>query len=572
MTDEPPLLDPIAMEVLSNRLLSITEEMGTRLIRASFSPNIKERKDCSVALFDARGRLLAQAAHIPMHLGSLAGGVQTIIAGYGIDAIRPGDVFLCNDAYLAGGTHAPDITVITPIFCDGRCRFFAVNIGHHSDLGGTNPGTLSPTARTVFEEGLRIPLVRIVREGRLDTEMLSIVAHNSREPEDRAADLRVQIAANDKGAQSMIGMVAQLGLEAVESSIEDLLAYTARRIRNRITALGDGSANHTCYLDDDGFGGDPVAIKATATVAGDTLTIDFTGSGPECRGSYNMPESAMRASVYCAVKTMLDPELLPNEGMFGAIRIILPEGTITSPRFPAAIGMRANTAQRVCGAVIGALAAFVPREKVMAASNDAMPAMIFSGRSRRRAGTYVYVETIGGGGGARAGRDGADGIHVHITNTSNLPAEALENEYPLLVDEYALVPDSGGFGERRGGLGIARQIRALDDNTFCYASSEGTKVPADGVFGGGRGRVSRIIRDRATGTEKEIPANHPGFILSAGQSIRLETPGGGGFGPPDRRSPEAIANDLRAGKISRAAVLEGYGEPSLAAADAQSRN
>ncbi len=562
------LFDPIAMEVFSNRLLSITEDMGHRLIRASFSPNIKERKDCSVAMFDRHGRLIAQAAHIPMHLGSLSGGVEAVLRTQGLENVRDGDVFICNDAYMAGGTHAPDITIVTPVFWDGACRFFAANIGHHSDVGGAYPGSVSPTARTVFEEGIRIPLVRIVRQGELDIGMLTLIAQNSREPEDRIADLEVQIAANDKGSQLMIELVRQIGLASVEQSIEDVLTYTSRRIRNRIAALEDGSGSHICYLDDDGFGGDPVAIKATLTVEGDHLTVDFEGSGPQCRGSYNMPESALRASVYYSVKTMLDPDLMANEGMFGAITIKASPGTITNPIFPAAVGMRANTAQRVSGAIIGAFAHFLPREKVMAAGNDAMPAMVFSGQSRRRPGAYVYIETIGGGAGARAGRDGADGIHVHITNSSNLPVEALENEYPLVVEEYGLVADSGGDGEWRGGLGIARQIRALDNDTFCYASSEGGAVPADGVFGGGEGAVSHIIRNKGSEAETRIPANQPRLMLAAGESIRIETPGGGGYGPPAQRSADAIAADLRAGKITRGAALRAYGVDKLAEAEA----
>jgi len=557
-----PLADPIAMEVFSNRLLSITEDMGNRLIRASFSPNIKERKDCSVAMFDRRGRLISQASHIPMHLGSLSGGVEAVLRQVGLDGIGEGDVFLCNDAYLAGGTHAPDITVVTPIFHEGACRFFAANIGHHSDVGGTNPGSVSPTARTVFEEGLRIPLVRIVRGGRLDEEMMSLIVHNSREPGDRVADLKVQIATNEHGARLMRDLVRQTGLDAVEQSIDDILAYTARRLRRRIAALGDGRGSHVCHLDDDGFGGDPVAIRATLVVEGEHLCVDFSGSGPQCRGSYNMPESAMRATVYYAVKAMLDPDLMANEGMFEAISLILPEGTIVNPRFPAAVGMRSNTAQRVAGAVIGAFAHFLPPERVIAASNDAMPAMVFSGRSRRRAGTYVYVETIGGGGGARLGQDGAEATHVHITNTSNLPIEALENEYPLMVDEYALVPDSGGPGQWRGGLGIARQIRALDDDTFCYASSEGGTVPAAGVFGGGSGACSRIVLDHGSERERTIPANQPRLTLAAGDSVRIETPGGGGFGPVASRSPEAVAADLRAGKVTPQAAARPY--PSFA--------
>ncbi len=564
---EERLFDPIAMEVFSNRLLSITEDMGNRLIRASFSPNIKERKDCSVAMFDVKGRLIAQAAHIPMHLGSLSGGVETVLGKYGLDKIREGDVFICNDSYLAGGTHAPDITIVTPIFWKGACRFFAANIGHHSDVGGTYPGSVSPTARTVFEEGIRIPLIRIVREGELDEGLLTLLAENSREPADRVADLKVQIAANERGADLMLEMVRQFGLESVEQSIEDILNYTARRLRNRIAELKDGQGSHTAYLDDDGFGGDPVAIQANLTVLGDQLTVDFDGSGPQCRGSYNMPESAMRASVYYSVKTMLDPELMANEGMFDAILFRAPEGTITNPTFPSAVGMRSNTAQRVCASIIGAFAHFLPEERVMAASNDAMPAMVFSGPSRRRAGTYVYVETIGGGAGGRAVADGADGTHVHITNSSNLPAEALENEYPLVVDEYGLVPDSGGAGKWRGGMGIVRQISALDDGTFCYASSEGTIVPADGVFGGEKGAVARIIRDRGTPEEHAIPANQPRLILARGQSVRIETPGGGGFGSPALRSVQAIAADLLAGKTTLDETRRLYGDTKTAEAE-----
>lgn len=563
----PAMFDPIAMEVFSNRLLSITEEMGNTLVRASFSPNIKERKDCSVALFDHRGRLISQAAHIPMHLGSLAGGVETLLARYRIEDIREGDAFMCNDAYLAGGTHAPDITIVTPICHDGVVRFFASNIAHHSDVGGSTPGSVSPTARTVFDEGLRIPLVRLMRDGALDTEMLSMVSANSREPADREADLKVQLSANDRGKRLMLDMIRQMGLPAVQQAVEDILAYTERRLRSRIQALGDGTGRYTTYLDDDGFGGDPVPIAATVRVSGDRLTVDFTGSGPQARGGYNMPESALRASVYYAVKTMLDPELMANAGMFAAIDILSPPGTITSPSFPAAIGMRSCTAQPVSGAVIGAFAELLPDNRVLAPSNDAMPALVVSGASRRRAGTYVYVETIGGGSGARHDADGMDGVHVHITNSSNLPTEALENEYPLLVEEYALVPDSGGAGEHRGGLGIARQIMALDDDTFCYASTERTRIPARGFRGGGEGGLARIIRNKGSADECEIPANTPGAPIASGRSIRLETPGGGGFGVPSARTAEALARDIRAGKVSRSAALRDYGEVKLKAAE-----
>jgi N-methylhydantoinase B len=565
---EPHAFDPIAMEVFSNRLLSITEEMGSLQVRASFSPNIKERKDCSVALFDARGRLIAQAAHIPMHLGSLAGGVEATLREYGLADIADGDAFMCNDPYLAGGTHAPDITVVTPIFCDGAVRFFAANIGHHSDVGGSVPGSVSPNARTVFEEGLRIPLVRAMRGGEPAREILAMVASNSREPEDRIVDLKVQIAVNERGRRLVLELVRQMGLQAVERSVQDVLAYTERRMKRRIASIGGGRGAFTTYMDDDGLGGDPVPITATVFVEGDRLVIDFEGSGPQSRGGYNMPESAMRACVAYCTKAMLDPDIVANQGLFAAIELRAPEGTITRPRFPAAVGMRASTAQRVSGAVIGAFATLLSAERAMASSNDAMPALVMSGQSRRRAGTYVYIETIGGGAGAHHGLDGADGTHVHITNSSNLPAEALENEYPLLVEAYALVPDSGGAGRWRGGLGIVRQIRALDDDTFCYASTEGTVIAAAGLHGGGPGGFGRIIADRGTPDERAVPPNRPGAPIRAGQSMRLETPGGGGFGPPGERDPDAIARDLIGGKVTRDAVRRGYGEDLLARADA----
>jgi len=559
--------DPISMEVFSNRLLTITEEMGITLVRASFSPNIKERQDCSVALFDYRGRLVSQASHIPMHLGALAGGVKTILQNCALESIAEGDVFMCNDAYLAGGTHSPDITLVTPIFCDGNLRFFATNLGHHSDVGGSTPGSVSPTARTIFDEGLRIPLVKLVREGTLDEDILSFVTSNSREPDDRRFDLMVQIAANDRGKRLVLELVNNYGSDSVDKSIDDVLSYTERRLRKQIAAIGDGTGRYTTYLDDDGLGGDPVPITATITITGEEMTVDFAGTGPQARGGYNMPEAALNATVYYVIKTMLDPELMPNEGMFSALTIKAPKGSLANPDFPGAIGMRSCTAQPFAGAIIGAFTDLLPSERLMAAGNDAMPALVVSGKSRRRDGTYVYVETIGGGAGAMSDQDGADGTHVHITNSSNLPAEALENEYPLLVEEYCLIPDSGGAGQFRGGLGIAREVRALDDDTFFYASSEKTVIAPQGILGGGDGKHAAIIKNHNMPSELRLPANQPGQALNKGDSMRLETPGGGGFGDPTRRTALAIADDIRSGKVSRDSVVTYYGREKLAEAE-----
>ncbi|NMK48279.1 hydantoinase B/oxoprolinase family protein [Achromobacter sp. Bel] len=560
---ESDAFDPIEMEVFSNRLLSITEEMGNTLIRSSFSSNIKERKDCSVALFDAAGRLVAQAAHVPVHLGSLSGGIDAVLRRYGAAGIRPGDAFLCNDAYLAGGTHAPDITVVSPIFYDGVLRFFSANIGHHTDVGGAVPGSTSHHLKTVWEEGIRLPAMRIVRQGELDLDLLEMIAHNTREPDNRMHDIRAQIATNDKGARLMLELLRQSGLDTVLSAIDGILRYTERRLRNRIAQLPSGSVSFTERMDDDGMGGEPVVIQANVQARDGQLHVDFTGTGKQARGAFNLPASALNASVYFAVKAMLDPELMPNNGLFQPITISAPEGTITNPVFPAAVGARVTTAQRVAGTVIGALGQLLPPGRGMASSNDVMPSMLFSGPLRDGKGTFVYLETLGGGAGGRARGDGMDGIQVNVTNTSNLPAEALEIEYPLLVDEYALVNDTGGAGKYRGGMGIARQIRSLHDQLACTIRCDAALFGAAGLDGGLTGGTSRLIQNPGRPDEQRLPSKISGHPLPAGVSVRLETPGGGGYGAPAERALADIRQDLLAGKVSRLAAERDYGSEKV---------
>jgi len=565
-TEEAHIADPIAMEVFSNRLLSITEEMGNTLVRSSFSTNIKERKDCSVALFDGQGRLVCQASHVPLHLGSLMGSVTAVLKAWPVERMRDGDAFICNDPYLAGGTHMPDISIVTPVFVDGKVRFFAANIGHHSDVGGSVPGSISGTARSIFEEGIRIPVIRIVRAGELDEDLLNLVSQNSREAEERSLDLKVQIATNERGKRLLKTLVARMGLAAVIAAVDDLLAYTARRLRNRIRDMADGKASFVAWLDDDGIDGDPVPLQANVMIGGDRLLLDFTGSGPQARGAMNVAESALLATCYYVVKTLLDPELLPNSGMFACVEVSAPAGSILNPAYPAPVGARSITCNKVARALFGAFAQLLPSEQAMASSQDVVPVIIFSGQRRRDDGTFVYLESMGGGAGARHDGDGMDGIHVHITNTSNLPAEALENEYALLVDEYALVEGSGGAGRHRGGLGIARQISATRDGIVFSARSDGHKAGAPGLFGGLDGRTARLLRDPGTAEESELPSKISNLVLKAGQSVRLETPGGGGFGPPAERELSSLAKDVRSGKCSRMQAERDYGAGRVAQA------
>ena len=564
---EQQIFDPIAMEVFSNRLLSITEDMNNTLVRSSFSTNIKERRDCSVALFDGRGRLVAQGTQIPLHLGSLNGGVDAVLKACPVENMRDGDVFLCNDPYLANGTHLPDISCVTPVFFDGKPEFFTANVGHHADVGGAVPGSIAGGSRSIFEEGIRLPVVRIMRSGELEQDMFNLIVQNTRDPEERALDLRVQIATNARGAQAARELIGQMGVLAVRQSIDDIIAYTRRRIRNRISELKPGEYSFTNFLDDDGMGGDPVPISVTVRVGGEGLSIDFTGSGKEARGAMNVPTNALHACVYYSIKALLDPELLPNAGLFDAVTISAPPGTIVNPNPPAPVGARSITCQKVAGAIFGAFRGVLPPERVMASSNDVVPAIVFSGELTRRQGYYVYLETLGGGSGARFDRDGMDAVHVHLTNTSNLPAEALENEYPLMVDEYALVEDSGGAGKYRGGLGIARQIRTSVPGTiFSVRSDSHTVGIPTGVFDGLDGRRAKLIRNAGRPDAEELFSKVARVEMKAGDSMRIETPGAGGYGAPAERALESIATDVRDGKVSRAAAERDYGVERVRAA------
>ncbi|KKC33510.1 hydantoinase B/oxoprolinase family protein [Devosia psychrophila] len=560
------IADAIQMEVFSNRLLAIAEDMGSILIRSSFSSNIKERRDCSTALFDANGRLITQADHIPIHLGAMIGAVEAMLKRYPLAAMQSGDAYIANDPYLAGGSHLPDISIITPVHQDGEVRFFCGNIAHHADVGGKTPGSTSGTSRSIFEEGIRLPIIRIARAGEIDEDLLELIAHNTRDPEERLLDLRTQIGTNVRGGTMLVKLIERMGWPAVEQAVEDILTYTRRRLRNRVAALPDGVYRFERSMDDDGFPGEPVPIVCTATIAGDTLSFDFEGSGPQARGAINLPDSALKASIYYCVKAVLDPGLMPNQGIIDPIVINAPAGTIVNPNAPAAVAGRAVTSNRLCGAVFGALYQAMPAERVMASCNDSTSAVSVSGWHSGRNATYVYPESMGGGAGAFSDRDGMDAIHVHTVNSTNLPAEALELEYPLLLEEYCLVPDSGGAGRHRGGMGMARQIRVRDDNTTFSARSDAHIIPAPGVQGGKSSNVTRILRNPGTDGEEALHSKASGLTLMAGEIIRVETLGGGGFGDPAERSLDALAQDLRQEKVTRPAAERDYGVARVAAA------
>ena len=554
MNDATPpavTLDPVTVEVIGSALESIVEEMGEALIRASYSTNIKERRDASTALFDAAGRTLCQAEHIPIHLGSFIGLLPEILKRHPIEHMRPGDVFCGNDAYSGGGTHLPDIVLAEPIFLEDRIVAWAVNLAHHADF--VDRGHLH-----IYQEGLRIPPVRLYREGVLVPDILDMILTNCQVPEERRADLAAQMAANRLGVQRFQALVARYGWPTVEAATRALMDYAERKMRAGIAKIPDGT-----YAFRDRFDGPELQgvvpgaeldLAVEITVQGETMRLCFDGP-PQVRAGINMTYTALLATVYYAVKTLVDPTILPNAGLARPLVVTAPEGTVLNCVHPAAVNGRLNTCQRVVDLIHGALAPAIP-DRVTAAHNGACVSATFSGKHPATGKYWVYLETIGGGFGARASKDGLDGVHVHTTNTSNLPVEALETEYPLLVERYALVDGSAGPGKWRGGMALHRVVRAEGEGCVVRIDVTREKSGPWGLFGGGEGGRCR------THYSEGVPAPVKGVtMLAPGQVAGVETPGAGGYGDPHERDPALVAKDLREGRISREVAKDVYGYP-----------
>ncbi len=557
-------LATIRMGVIHERLLAVAEDVGQLLIRGAFSSNIKERRDCSTAIFDASGRLVAQADHMPIHIGSLLWGLRAVLERYDLSEMAEGDAFVMNDPYLAGGTHLPDISVLTPVFVAGQITHFVGNIAHHADVGGPVAGSVSGQSPDIFWEGIRLPPIRIARGGTPDRDVIDLIAANTRAPTERRLDLRTQIGANARGVALLQAVISDCGLPEVTAAGDAIIAHTGARIRAGLRSLTQGSWTATRYLDDDGAGSAPVPLTVTATVAGDRLILDFAGSGPEAKGAVNLSASSLEATVAYCVKALIDPYVAANGGLLDAVEILAPEGSVVSPRPPAAVAARAVTSNRLAGAIFDALRPALPPERQMAASNDSTSLVVFSGQTADGTG-FVYPESIGGGAGAMTDSDGMDAVHVHTVNSTNLPVEVLETAYPLRCTRYALVSGSGGAGRRTGGLGIAREVMALTDGTQMTLRSDGHLFPAPGADGGQDSSVTQAILTGTDGAETRL-ASKSSHSLAAGERLLIETLGGAGFGLPQDRSPANLRADLLQDRITSETAREIYGTVAVDAA------
>jgi N-methylhydantoinase B/oxoprolinase/acetone carboxylase alpha subunit len=512
-------LDPAALQILISRLTGAAEEMGTVLRRAAYSPNIKERADCSAALFTADGELLVQAEHIPVHLGSMPAAVAAAIAAVG-GSPRVDDEIVLNDPF-AGGTHLNDVTLVSPCFGGDRLVGWVANRAHHADLGGMAPGSMPPEATEIYQEGLRIPPVR------LDDGVAAILVASSRTPAERAGDLDAQRGANRIGVERMRVIVEGLGAAAPLAEIVD---YGERRMRAALAALPDGEWRFEDVLDSAGPAPaqqSPTRIALTLSVDGDGATFDFTGTGAQRAGNVNAVEAVTVSAVAFALRAATDPTIPANGGAIRPVRVIAPRGTVVNAVAPVAVGAgNVEVSQRIADVCLGALALVVP-EHVGAASQGTMNNVLLGGDG------WVYYETIGGGQGARPWADGMSGVHTAMTNTRDTPVEALERALPLRVRRYALRRGSGGAGAYRGGDGIDREIEMLDDVTVSLVTERRLSAPG-GLEGGGQGATGEnwLLPGGDEGSAQRLPDKCT-VQLRAGDVLRICTPGGGGFGRPD---------------------------------------
>ena len=518
--------DPIAVEVFRHLFASVAEEMGYALERAAFSPNIKERRDYSCALFAADGALVAQAAHIPVHLGAFPQMMAAVVPRF---EWRPGDVVICNDPF-AGGTHLPDVSVISPVFVPGSDRLcgFVANRAHHADIGGAFPGSMAATTE-IYQEGVILPPVRLVAAGRLNEELLALLCRNVRTPDERRGDLLAQLAANETGIRRFHELLARYGLDELEHRIREARLAAENAVRTLLRELPRGRFTFTDWLDDDGHGSGPLPITVTVVAEGDRLVVDFTGSAPQQRGSINATLAVTHSAVYYVVITLLGEGVPLNQGCFAPIEVIAPPGSIVHALPPAAVAAgNVETSQRIVDTVYGALARALP-DRVPAASQGTMNNLTLGGVDPL---PWAYYETIGGGAGATATSDGESGIHCHMSNTRNTPAEALEYHYPLRLWRYAVRDGSGGAGSHRGGDGLVREIELLRPATVSFLADRREHGPY-GLAGGEPGRPGRqwVRRGRRWRT---VPGKCT-LRLAAGDRVRVETPGGGGWGSPPRQ-------------------------------------
>ncbi|MBM3291529.1 hydantoinase B/oxoprolinase family protein [Candidatus Bathyarchaeota archaeon] len=546
-------VDSTTVEVIRGALTYTAEEMGIALKKSAYSPNIKERMDHSCALFDEKYRLIAQAEHIPVHLGSMAYGVKEGMTNFRGN-LEPGDMILLNDPYLSG-THLPDLTLIAPIFYERRIIGYSANKAHHTDVGGRTPGSLSADSTELYNEGLIIPPVKIMKKGVLDNELTQLISSNVRTPETQMGDLKAQIAANNTGIIRVHELTREYGTKILCTSMDEIMNYSEHRMRSIIKSMPEGQYSASDSLEE--INGVEPIISVTISVCRDSLTIDYTGSSNQVEAPVNAPLGVTIAGIYYTLLSVTDNSIPVNDGCFRSITLKVPKGTLMNPIRPAPVaGGNVETSQRNVDALMKVFSQIIP-ENIPAAGLGTMNNITIGG-VRADGAPWTFYETIGGGSGGRPTGDGIDGVHVNMTNTMNTPIEALEAYLPLRFDSYSLIPDSGGAGKYRGGCGIERSWTLLSSKATLNILAERTKNPPWGIKGGQPGALGEYWLHKKTGEKIKLPSKTTIKIVE-GDKLIIKTPGGGGYGNPLERLPSDVLRDLQNGFITKKSAINQYG-------------
>ncbi|HTX00497.1 MAG TPA: hydantoinase B/oxoprolinase family protein [Acidimicrobiales bacterium] len=543
----------IRRQLLTNQLAAIADEMALTVFRTAYSTVVRDGMDFSTALCRSDGETIAQAVTVPFHLGSIPVAMQSLFRRYG-DAFAPGDVYLMNDPF-DGGIHLPDLFVVKPVFAEGELIGFAVATAHHGDVGGRVAGSSSCDNREIFEEGLRIPWVRFYERGEPVDELFRLVEANVRVPAMTLGDLHAQIAACNTGEAGLLGLAGEYGVSRLARTTTQLVDYTERLVRQEIESWPDGTASFTDYLDSDGIEPRDVPISVTISIDGSEITADFSDSSPMVAGALNSTRSFVAAAVYHAVHALMSEEVPATSGAFRPVRVVTRPGTIVDVVMPGASSMRGVTGFRAFDAVMGALAQLLPGRVPAAGEGGNTLCILAGGQGERR---FVYYELFCGTWGATPAGDGNDGLSNPSSTAANIPVEVAEEDFPIRIEHYGYVPDTGGAGEYRGGLSLSRSWRCLEDGMTLTVRSDRQRHAPYGVSGGGAGAPSLSVIRRVGGDETVMP---PMFRceMSAGDLFTHRIAGGGGYGRASDRSSRRIESDLRTGKLSGQHVREVYG-------------
>ncbi len=551
-------IDPITFEIVRNALYSTAEQMAGIVERTAFSTVIREMLDYSAAVFDARGRILAQSTRTPSHLNSMTPALETILAGpLPPESWQPDDVVIMNDPYQ-GGQHLPDIMTFLPIFYENEMVGIAGVLGHHVDVGGRSPGSYGGDCTEIYQEGLRLPAVKIYENGKPNKALIDVIRANIREPKKTLGDLRAQIQSLRTGEQGYHRLMAKYSKSVVLQCMEELILYSERLMRRQIERLPPGVYCGEALIDDDGISDEAIKIAVKLTINGSDITVDYTGSSPQRRAPINATMSSTRSATYYFFAGLLGSTIPTNFGLYKPITVVAPEGTVVNARPPAPVVGRMTIYHRIVDALLSALSTAIP-DRIMASSYGMSNVICIGGVDESRGRPWVLLECPTGGWGGRPGIDGLECMSAHVHNIMSIPVEMQEIQYPVLIDCFELIQDSGGPGTFRGGMGVRRDFRLLDRFAVVSLQSDRFKWGPPGVQGGMPGRPGRAYVIRTDGSVKALPSKFSGLPMYRGDVFRFESQGGGGYGDPRNRDPEAVRRDVTLGKVSREEAVRSYG-------------